>query len=47
MKILLVEDDLEISKLLGLNFYRKMDMKFFANMTGFMYWIACEKIRST
>lgn len=46
MKILLVEDDLEISKLLA-EFCRKMDMKFFANMTGFMYWIACEKIRST
>mgnify|MGYP001194527404 CR=1 FL=1 len=46
MKILLVEDDLEISKLLA-EFLQEMDMKFFANMTGFMYWIACGKIIST
>lgn len=46
MKILLVEDDLEISKLLA-EFLQENGYEVFANMTGFMYWIACGKIIST
>ena len=40
MKILLIWK----SASCWLIFCWKMDMKFFANMTDFMYWIACGKI---
>lgn len=46
MKILLVEDDLEISKLLA-EFLQKNGYEVFCQYDGFMYWIACGKIIST